>query len=603
MTRSPANPRPVTDGPVPLQQAAVAAPGPRARRGRDGSRWRSGGASGRPPPVTAPRRILIVQLDHLGDSVLTSPLIARLRAAYPEAAIDVLASPSNHEVFEADPAVEPGLGRRADLVRAPPRPLGTAAAVWELGRSIRGEGLRPGDRRPGRRAHGPGAGPGRHSATRGLGDGRRRVPADRHRRVGPRPPRGPLAAGAAGAAGDHHRRAGPGARSRRRSRPGDRRALAGRGLAPEAGPPASRRPPPSSPGVAPTIIASTAPAVGPAPEHAPDDADWLHAGRFGRYPPLLAVHVGAGTAAKRWPRRHWNTLIERFLEDGWRVIVVGGPDDPARGRGPPRPRAAPRLDRAAERHPDHGAPGAGRPVHRRRFGPGPPGGLGGNALGDPLQRHQPARPVAALVASFADPPPPRPLPALPPEGLPPGRSPLHVRPGPRPRLSRRPALVGPRPSRRVAAQPDLILTDPRSEDEPMLPDLDSEPASTTRPARLAHGRLGSLVVVGLRPGRPGAPLPAASGLDETHLVRPARSLIAQKAEARMDDDLISVIDVAPQHGRHKATVFKVLKRLNIKRTKRRSSSNKNQLVACITHEEFRLGIGASRFNTQESLRL
>src|SRR5262245_51170549 len=52
--------------------------------------------------VSDPRRILIVQLDHLGDSVLTSPLITRLRQAYPEAELDVLASPSNHEVFEAN---------------------------------------------------------------------------------------------------------------------------------------------------------------------------------------------------------------------------------------------------------------------------------------------------------------------------------------------------------------------------------------------------------------------------------------------------------------------------------------------------------------------
>ncbi len=58
------------------------------------------------------------------------------------------------------------------------------------------------------------------------------------------------------------------------------------------------------------------------------DPDRLHAGRFGPLPPLLAVHLGAGTAAKRWPHRHWNTLVQRFLQDGWRVIVVGGPEDP-----------------------------------------------------------------------------------------------------------------------------------------------------------------------------------------------------------------------------------------------------------------------------------
>ncbi len=52
--------------------------------------------------------------------------------------------------------------------------------------------------------------------------------------------------------------------------------------------------------------------------------------------------------------------------------------------------------------------------------------------------------------------------------------------------------------------------------------------------------------------------------------------------------MISVIDVARQHGKRKTTVFKVLKRLGIDPTKRRSSSSKNQMVACITQEEFRL---------------
>jgi len=58
-----------------------------------------------------------------------------------------------------------------------------------------------------------------------------------------------------------------------------------------------------------------------------DEADWLHADRFSPLPPLLAVHLGAGTAAKRWPCRSWKVLIERFLEGGWRVVVVGGIED------------------------------------------------------------------------------------------------------------------------------------------------------------------------------------------------------------------------------------------------------------------------------------
>ncbi len=56
----------------------------------------------------------------------------------------------------------------------------------------------------------------------------------------------------------------------------------------------------------------------------------------------------------------------------------------------------------------------------------------------------------------------------------------------------------------------------------------------------------------------------------------------------MDDDLISVRDVAAQHGKAKQTVFKILKRLRIEPTKQRSSAGKNQLVSYITQEEFKL---------------
>ena len=90
--------------------------------------------------VEDPRRILVVQLDHLGDAVLSTPLIAALRAAYPDATIDVLASPSNHEVFEADPHVNRVcVAERTWFERRPDR-WGFLRAVWTLGRSLRGAG-------------------------------------------------------------------------------------------------------------------------------------------------------------------------------------------------------------------------------------------------------------------------------------------------------------------------------------------------------------------------------------------------------------------------------------------------------------------------------
>ena len=69
------------------------------------------------------------------------------------------------------------------------------------------------------------------------------------------------------------------------------------------------------------------PARGVSLESIADEADWLHADRFSSLPPLLAVHFGAGNAAKRWPARAWKVLVERFLSSGWRVVVVGGVDD------------------------------------------------------------------------------------------------------------------------------------------------------------------------------------------------------------------------------------------------------------------------------------
>ena len=68
--------------------------------------------------------------------MLSTPLLAELRAAYPEAAIDVLASPSNHEVFEADPHVDRvRVAERTWFERRPDR-WGLLTAVWNLGRSL-----------------------------------------------------------------------------------------------------------------------------------------------------------------------------------------------------------------------------------------------------------------------------------------------------------------------------------------------------------------------------------------------------------------------------------------------------------------------------------
>ena len=140
MTRSPAKPRPVSVGRYrysKLRWRLLVHALDCGGHDRDGDRPAIPAGRGR---STARARILVVQLDHLGDAVLSTPLIAELRAAYPEAAIDVLASPSNHEVFEADPNVNRvWVAERTWFERRPDR-WALLTAVWSLGRSLRGMG-------------------------------------------------------------------------------------------------------------------------------------------------------------------------------------------------------------------------------------------------------------------------------------------------------------------------------------------------------------------------------------------------------------------------------------------------------------------------------
>ena len=267
--------------------------------------------------VHAPKRILVVQLDHLGDAVLSSPLFPRLRAAYPDATIDVLASRSNRAIFEADPHVDTvHVAGRNWFDRHPGgRALGTA--VWRLGRSLRrgrydlGIDVR-GDvlsvlvlalagipRRVGWAMGGGGF---------LLTDVARWVPG-RHEVDSRLALLGPL-----GLAAD-----GP---TRVVAPVGDRDRARVAHLLREAWPTAARS-------ARARVLAGLGRGKGGTPRARPErqGADWLHAGRFGAEAPLLAVHLGAGSTAKRWPPGHWRVLVGRFLAEGWRVVVVGGPED------------------------------------------------------------------------------------------------------------------------------------------------------------------------------------------------------------------------------------------------------------------------------------
>ena len=55
--------------------------------------------------VVAPKRIVVVRLDRIGDVVLTTPVVQRLREAYPTAFIAMMVRPVCRELLEGNPAL------------------------------------------------------------------------------------------------------------------------------------------------------------------------------------------------------------------------------------------------------------------------------------------------------------------------------------------------------------------------------------------------------------------------------------------------------------------------------------------------------------------
>ena len=64
------------------------------------------GSRNRSSALDDPRRILVVQFDHLGDAILTTSIFAPLRKRFPQARIDVLAAPWNRAVFDSAAEVD-----------------------------------------------------------------------------------------------------------------------------------------------------------------------------------------------------------------------------------------------------------------------------------------------------------------------------------------------------------------------------------------------------------------------------------------------------------------------------------------------------------------
>ncbi|MCE9571511.1 MAG: hypothetical protein K8R10_16135, partial [Rhodocyclales bacterium] len=52
-----------------------------------------------------PRRILVINVSRIGDTLLATPAIRALAAAWPEASLDVLGHPNRVEVLEHLPFV------------------------------------------------------------------------------------------------------------------------------------------------------------------------------------------------------------------------------------------------------------------------------------------------------------------------------------------------------------------------------------------------------------------------------------------------------------------------------------------------------------------
>lgn len=223
------------------------------------------------------RSILLVQLDHLGDAVMTAAILPALRRHYPLARIDVLAAPWNREVFENCGEVDAIHVSGVNRFAAGWRPHWLLAQCWwgvrlrrqqfDLGIDVRGEMPL--------------------AAVLWLAGVKRRVGWD---------------CGGGGFLLTDSAKFVPG-------RPEMESRLALLKLL----------------GIdAPLDLLDKAPWFIPPAAARSSVGDRLDRCREGGEP-LIVLHVGAGTPAKRWSAAHWQELLGRIIvEYGPRAILVGG---------------------------------------------------------------------------------------------------------------------------------------------------------------------------------------------------------------------------------------------------------------------------------------
>ena len=87
-------------------------------------------------PVDA-RSILVVRLDHLGDGILSSPVLSNLHAAYPNARIDVLCARWNRAAFVTNPHVSRILELNPSTFRRPGEVFDRAGRFWQATAALR----------------------------------------------------------------------------------------------------------------------------------------------------------------------------------------------------------------------------------------------------------------------------------------------------------------------------------------------------------------------------------------------------------------------------------------------------------------------------------
>lgn len=241
--------------------------------------WRRAmSAFGASPPreFPEPRSILLVQLDHLGDAVLTAAVLPALRRRYPHARLEVLAAEWNRELFAAFPDVNrvhvSRVNRFARGVRG-----GWIFSTWWWGWRLR---RRKFDLAIDVRGEFP------HALILWLSGAKRRLGWD---------------CGGGDFLLTDRARFVPG-----RPEIESRLALLG-ALDIPADDAVQAKQPWFEPGAAARrTIARRLEALGPPAS------------------PLVVLHVSAGTQAKRWPVEHWRELLGRLLvEREARVVLIG----------------------------------------------------------------------------------------------------------------------------------------------------------------------------------------------------------------------------------------------------------------------------------------